>query len=330
MGRLQATSLEAKALMREPFSPSEPPRLFVVSLDRAQMQKLKADLEERAFEFTQPQNTVFSAKKEGVVCTLYTSGKLVVQGKDIASFVEFYLEPELLGSFTFSHKAALVDHKPRIGVDESGKGDFFGPLCIAGVYAADGDVEKLLKIGVRDSKQMQEGTILRMAQTIKENFIHQIVVIRPPRYNELYPQFGNLNSLLGWGHATVIDNLVQKSGCPCVIIDQFASEYVVKRALSKKGVAVDLTQRHRGEEDPVVAAASILARATFVLELKALEEEIGMPLPKGASIFTLKAGKALLERYGIEIFPKVSKLHFKTYRDITGVKASDAETDFSL
>lgn len=290
-------------------SPSSP---FVTTIDISLAKKLTSDLQSQGFELSKPEHTVFSAKKKGVSCTLYKSGKLMVQGKEAAEFLEFYLEPEILGSFKYSYGQLDVDTSSRIGIDESGKGDFFGPLCVAGVYADDKCIAKLQSLGVKDSKLMNDATIKKLAGAIKGCCVHRIVKINPKKYNELYDQFKNLNKMLAWGHATAIELLVKETTCRNVIVDQFADERVVLTALKRKDLEVNLTQRHRAEEDLVVAAASILARDAFLEGLSALGQEFGIKLPKGASKLTIEAGRDFVRRHGRELLGNVAKLHFKT------------------
>lgn len=289
---------------------------FVTNIDLALADKLRSDLLDQGFELATPPYTVFSAKKQGVSCTLYTSGKLTVQGKQKDEFIAFYLEPEILKDLSFTHPQGKMDPTPRIGIDEAGKGDFFGPLCVAGVYADEAGIQKLAELGVRDSKTMQDKAILAMASRIRSHFPHSIVRLYPLKYNELYEKFKNLNSLLAWGHATAIEELVQSTGCRKVIIDQFASEHVVENALKRKNLELDLAQRHRGEEDLVVAAASILARAAFVDGIDQLGKMIETTLPKGASSLVIKAGKQIVAKHGQEILKKLGKVHFKTFGEI--------------
>lgn len=297
---------------------SASPNSYVTTLDLQWADKLLKGLKEREFEITTPPHTRFSAKKKGLTCTLYESGKLVVQGKECAEFVEYYLEPEILKTFTFSHPLAQMDLTPRIGIDESGKGDFFGPLCIAGVYVRGEQFAPLQELGVKDSKSLTDATIRKMAKEIKKQCLYHIVRINPLKYNQLYDDFKNLNRLLAWGHATTIDQLVEKSGCQQVIIDQFADESVVEQAIKRKKLAIQLTQRHRAEEDLAVAAASILARQAFLEGLEQLSEEVGIPLPKGASQAVQTAGLAVLRKWGEEKFKEICKKHFKTLDAILG------------
>lgn len=293
---------------------------FVATIDLALADKLREDLAGQGFELTKPPYTMFSAQKKGVSCILYTSGKLTVQGKDKDEFIAFYLEPEILKKLAYTHPELGVDMTARIGIDEAGKGDFFGPLCIAGVQADEEGIKKLLSLGVKDSKRMSDKSVLDMSKKIKASFQHSIVRLSPKKYNELYESFHNLNRLLAWGHATAITELVEKTKCDNVIIDQFASEKLVIDALERKKINPKLTQRHGAESDPVVAAASILARAAFLEGLEALSQSIGMPLPKGASSLVIDAGKKLVEKKGPEILKEVAKMHFKTRDQIFGIE----------
>ncbi len=292
------------------------PATFVAKIDESLAAKLLSDLKSQGFEISKPQYTVFSAKKKGLNCTLYESGKLVVQGKETPKFMEFYLEPHILKTFEYSYADHHLDTSARIGVDEAGKGDFFGPLCIAGVYAEGDVIAELKKIGVKDSKNMTDKAILKLAKEIRKLCKVSVVRMNPLKYNQLYSKFKNLNYLLAWGHSTAIENLVKETHCKNVIIDQFASESVVISALQKKKLEVNLTQRHRGEEDLVVAAASIVARQEFVVNLEKLEDKWGTALPKGASRKVIDAGVAFLRKYGKIKLQEVGKCHFKTYQDI--------------
>lgn len=291
---------------------------FVATLDQAQAIQLLECLKNQSFTITTPAHTHFSAQKKGISCTLYLSGKLVVQGKESKEFIEFFLEPTILKSFAFSHPHATVSTNPRIGIDESGKGDFFGPLCIAGVYIEQGDIKALIEMGIKDSKLLNDKNIRKCALLIQKQCMVQIVKINPPKYNEIYANFKNLNTLLAWGHATTIEKLVERSGCKEVIIDQFANERVVEQALKRKKLVVQLTQRHRGEEDLAVAAASIMARYAFIEGLESLGQNLQIELPKGSSVAVQKCGRQILTQFGEETLRNVCKQHFKTLDLILG------------
>lgn len=285
---------------------------FVAQINLQLAEKLQADLTGQGFTLTRPPHSIFSAKKPGLSCTLYESGKLLIQGKAIDDFILYYIEPEILQNFTYSHPEQYVERKSHIGVDEAGKGDFFGPLCTAAIYCTTEDIDKLLKLGIRDSKQLSDEAIGRMANVLQKEFKHSIVALPPSTYNRLYSKFRNLNSLLGWAHATAIENVYTLSGCNLAFIDQFGHSLIVEKAVASKKIPVQLVQRHKGESDPVVAAASIIARNAFVVGLERLSQQYHMNLPKGASAAVIAAGRQFLQKHGREALGDVAKLHFKT------------------
>lgn len=292
---------------------------FVIQVHLSVADQLLKDLKSQGFEISVPPYTCFSGKKKGVSCTLYQSGKLLVQGREMAAFLEFYLEPQLLGSLPFTHPAASLGSAPgtqnkesRIGIDESGKGDFFGPLCVAGVYVAAPTIEALVRLGVKDSKELTDPAICAIAAEIKKLCPYHLIRFFPPTYNELYRKFRNLNRFLAWGHASAIEQLVEKTSCKKVLIDQFGDESLVENALKQKKLQVDLTQRHRGEEDLAVAAASIVAREGFLNGMDTLSQQLGYLLPKGCGPSVPKAAKEILKRFGEKALRSVCKEHFKT------------------
>ncbi|MGL4539646.1 MAG: ribonuclease HIII [Candidatus Rhabdochlamydia sp.] len=288
---------------------------FVTIMDLKLKNQLHKDLIDQGFTLTTPAYTFFSAKKKGISCTLYTSGKLMVQGKEMDEFIRFYLEPQILQALTYSNPEP-IDTSEHIGVDEAGKGDFFGPLCVAAVYADEEKIKALVSLGVRDSKTISDPAVIALASKIKVICPHALVILKPKTYNQLYARFQNLNRLLAWGHATAIAELVQKTHCRKVIIDQFANETVVLDALKQKKLDLELTQRHRAESDLVVAASSILARAAFLQGLDNLSQLYKIQLPKGASKEVIRIGKAFCTKHSSSLLEEVAKLHFKTLQEI--------------
>lgn len=285
---------------------------FITTIDLNLKNKLKTDLENQGFEFTEPAYTYFSAKKKGISCTLYKSGKLMVQGKEKGPFIEFYLEPEILKEFHFSNPEAQLNLTAHIGLDEAGKGDFFGPLCIAALYADKEGILKLHKMGVKDSKTFTDPKILKLAKEIRENFSFTVIRFFPKKYNELYDKFKNLNRLLAWTHVAALSDLSQKTGCKEALLDQFADKSVVQKMVESKKLDVNLEQKTKGESDTVVAGASILARAAFLDGMQKLSEEYNYTIPKGASQKVVQAAREIQEKFGKEIMPNLVKMHFKT------------------
>jgi len=135
--------------------------------------------------------------------------------------------------------------------------------------------------------------------------------------SDLYVKFRNLNSLLAWGHATVIENLLGRwPDCPRALSDKFAHETLIQRALKERGKQIVLQQRTKAESDIAVAAASILARAGFLTRLKYLGEKVGITLPKGASAQVKAAATEIVRKSGPEALKSVCKFHFKTYAEV--------------
>jgi len=203
-----------------------------------------------------------------------------------------------------------------IGTDEAGKGDYFGPLVVAGVYVTEATAILLRQIGVRDSKTLSDKRIAEMSVEIRQTCPVNVVAIGPERYNDMYAKIRNLNRLLAWGHARVIENLLEKIECGRVVSDQFGDERVLQRALMEKGKRVELVQRHRAEDDVAVAAASIIARGEFVHRLQLLSQTYGVDLHKGAGPPVLTSGRRFIAQHGREALGKVAKLHFKTTQQI--------------
>ncbi len=207
---------------------------------------------------------------------------------------------------------------PIIGTDESGKGDYFGPLVSAAVYVDERSAKDLIEYGIKDSKKLSDGKNLELAQEVakicKGRFA--IIEISPEKYNDLYEQFKkekkNLNTLLAWGHAKAIEEILSKVDCKVAIADQFADESFILGKLQEKGKKLKLIQMHKAEHNIAVAAASILARARFLEKLSKLSNEYKIDLPKGASQTVIENAKKVVDMYGKETLRKVAKLHFKT------------------
>lgn len=197
----------------------------------------------------------------------------------------------------------------HIGVDESGKGDYFGPLVIAACFVGPEHLAEL--DGVKDSKKLTDPMALKLAGRIRAVCPHEVIAIGPAKYNELYAKFRNLNKLLAWGHARAIENVLSKRACSLVISDQFADPAGLKRQLFDLGRQVELRSMVRAESDIAVAAASILARAEFLRRLAQLSEKFEVQLPKGATN-VIGPAKTFVGQHGKEQLGQVAKLHFKT------------------
>jgi ribonuclease HIII len=296
-------------------------------LTKDQASKLKSLLQERGWAFEAKEYTIYAARKDKVTIAVYEKGpKILVQGKGAQEFVEFILEPEITGVAQVGYEE--VHHpemfEPHIGIDESGKGDFYGPLVIAGVYVEPSSAAALKQAGVQDSKAITSDKRIRaLAEIIRKTprALHEVISIGPERYNEVYQKAGNLNRLLAWGHARAIENLLERQpDCPRALSDQFAHESVLQKALLTKGKQIVLQQRTKGESDIAVAGASILARERFIDWLDEASRRLGVTLPRGSSSKEVQAvGLQLIQARGTDFLPKVGKMHFRNSYRILGL-----------
>jgi ribonuclease HIII len=268
-----------------------------------------------------------------VPVNVYTTGTVLIQGNpgEMRSIIEQWWQQQQTRSGLWEQAPLSVEQLPEqtpvppsssllekdfvahIGLDESGKGDYFGPLVIGAVHVDERTEQQLISLGVRDSKLLTDNRILAMAEEIKALCPHLVVPIEPKRYNELYNKIHDLNRLLAWGHAWTLEQMLEKVTSNLAIIDQFGDKSYILQALREKGRSITIEQRPRAEEDVAVAAASILARARFVQQLEQLSRRVGQTLPKGASDPAIVAvGREIVAKFGKDILTEVAKLHFKT------------------
>ncbi len=297
---------------------------FVCTITVEKARELKALFTASGWKIDQPQYTNFKAKQGKLSCTVYNSGKLVVMGKEFQSVVRDFValiipveSPEEVA------EVEALEFVPHAGIDESGKGDFFGPLVTACVYVNDDTLPKLKAAGVQDSKNIKsDQKIIQIASDIKRitGNANEVLVLKNEKYNSLYATIGNLNKLLAWCHATVLENVLERvPECKQAISDQFASsKNVVLQALKERGQKIELIQMTKAERDVAVAAASILARARFVEEMKmmSLELQLTTDLPKGVSKRTKEVARQLFLQGDRALLAKYSKRHFKTFEEI--------------
>lgn len=298
---------------------------FTYQLSEKQGEDLRACLKGLGFEFFDLNHGHFGARQGRCSVNYYKSGKVVIQGRDARQFIEFSFEPMVLREARLGYEKELNPemYAPHFGIDESGKGDFFGPLVIAGAYVDEKLAETLLEIGVKDSKKISsDKKALELAEQIRKvlGFRQEVLLIGPRRYNELYLQFGNLNRLLAWGHAKVIELMHQRvPSCPRALSDQFAHPSLIQRELKAKKIEIVLEQRTKAESDVAVAAASILARAGFLRKLNDLGAPHGLKLLKGCGSLVVQQGRELYQKAGADGLREVAKAHFKTFGELTGL-----------
>ncbi len=302
--------------------------LYTVKLDDTQMDALRAYCSSHGWAPFEVAYTRFAYKAEHLKLnvTAYTSGKLVLAGKGTEDFVRDVLEPEITQAPKLGYDEVLNPDwfESHAGLDESGKGDFFGPVVAATVIADKPAIEAWREAGAQDSKKMTEGKILQLDRLIRSTrgAVVKVTYCGMPRYNELMAKpRANLNLLLAWQHANALIQALAEKPVKWGLLDQFSEQPLVQRELAKKNVAnFELRMRTKAESDPVVAAASIVARAEYVRIMGDLSKRFGEPLQKGAGPRVKEQGLAIIERFGARALGDFAKLHFRTAYEV--VKAA--------
>ena len=219
---------------------------------------------------------LYSVEGDHFNATLYEKEKhgrrkLCVQGSKAEDFVLFQLEPLVLGAAAVGYEKELNPElfSAHAGSDESGKGDYFGPLVVCCAYTDEALSEEMRRLGVKDCKQMTDKAVLTAGAALRQLLGptgYAVVKLGPAAYNRLYARIRNINRLLAWAHGTAIEELLEKRpGCGRVVVDQFApTELTIRRALKERGKRAEVVQRHKAESDIAVAAASVIARELFI------------------------------------------------------------------
>ena len=287
-----------------------------LKLNAGEIADLRKTLNDRGFEFRRLDYAHFQARTEGLVISAYRSGKVVFAGAGEAAFLaEHGWEPDVKqGGGGGGDTIGLTERV--VGSDESGKGDYFGPLTVAAVTAGPEDVKPLQDAGVRDCKKMSDSAILRAAAAIRKLCPHAIRTLTPVEYNAAHKEHGNVAIFMSQMHAEALAEAVDED-CTRVIIDKFTKAERLEGDLRAQGVDLPVEIRPRAEDNPAVAAASVLARAEFLIGLRELGNEFGRELPKGAGLPVEKAAREIYAEAGIEALHGIAKTHFKTTQKIT-------------
>lgn len=291
---------------------------FTFVLTKEQQEALKLLLKMGNYKVKSVPFTQMAVEAQDCVVNLYTSGKCLVQGKGAEDFVLFFLEPNVLQAATVGYEEVLNPDlvAPHMGIDESGKGDFFGPLVACAVYVDPDLAHAMQELGVKDCKLLTDKAVFFIGNKTRQLLGPKrfaMVSIGPEAYNRLYAKIRNVNSLLAWAHARCIENLLETvPDCPRAVADQFGAKQVIERALMKKGRSIKLEQRHKAESDIAVAAASVLAREAFLRGLGKLGETHGIQTHKGASEQVKASAIELVRKAGPGVLLKACKCHFRT------------------
>jgi ribonuclease HIII len=259
-------------------------------------------------------------KKEKLSLLVYfgkKGNKTVLQGNKESEIYKT-VSDLVFGEKLFVEENNDVNFETYIGTDESGKGDYFGPLVIAGVFLNPSISGKLINLGVRDSKTISDWQIKSIARDIKEivNAGFDTVIISPEKYNDLHKKMGNVNRILGWAHARVLENILNTCESNEAISDKFGNEKLILDALQEKGKSLNLYQTSKAERYTAVAAASIIARDVVIRWFETNSKKIGFEIPKGASEAVEEAAKKIVKKFGEEKLNSLVKTHFKTSKKV--------------
>ena len=293
--------------------------LYTTTLTQEQAEKLDDWLDKHLWVPYNVNYSLFAYKSKDVNVVVYKSGKAVIQGKGTEDFVRFVLETEITQTPMMGYERVLHPEwfTAHAGVDESGKGDLFGPLVSCCVIADASAVQKWIDDDLKESKKVtSDKAVLVMARKIKatKGVVAKVSYAGMEKYNDMYHSFGqNLNKLLAWMHARAIESALAERHVSWGMLDQFTKQPLVQRQLKVENF--ELKMQTKAEADPVVAAASIVARATYIYVLNKLSEEFGEQLLKGAGAEAKEQAVRIVKKFGPENLKRFAKMHFKTARE---------------
>ncbi|SNR64656.1 ribonuclease HIII [Desulfurobacterium atlanticum] len=251
-----------------------------------------------------PKHASYRIRLGDGILTIYSSGSLVYGGKD----------KERLKNIVMKVLSSSIDKTPRVGCDEAGKGEYVGPLVVSAVFADEFGIDKLLRLGVKDSKKLSDKKVLELSEKIREKVNGKVKILMPKSYNILYSKFKNLNKLLDYVYCELLKDLYRKFKFKKVVIDKYDNtlESELRKIFPKN---MDIVVVNRAEDDPVVAAASIVARAERLRRMELLEKKYGISLPKGNKPEEIDT---FLNNVPEELLPELVKTHFNIKRGDQG------------
>jgi ribonuclease HIII len=278
----------------------------------------------------------YSRGKSQVLLIQYTSGKLDIPPSSSPAFEDAIaivrstcpglggLEAVATGAATPASRdttSAVDESKPYIGTDEAGKGDYFGPLVCAAVFVDPKLGVELRGIGVKDSKLLSDTAVRKMASEVRRLAYgrYKVTLISPRSYNQLYEEMRaegkNLNTLLAWGHTRSIEDLIRRNLLPAFVVsDQFGDpRYIEEKLLADtRQSGVGILQEPKAERYVAVAAASILARDSFLEWMDRASARLQRTVPKGASASVIDLARDLYRRGGDNALLENVKVSFRT------------------
>ena len=261
---------------------------------------------------------VFQAQDEDTVITMYESGKVMFQGTSAdvdAAMWGVALENTKEKQEEKKKVNTMYYNASAVGSDEVGTGDYFGPIVVTACFVDKNDLEKLEKLGVGDSKKIDDSKILKIAPEIAKIVKYKSVILTNKEYNEKYTKDINMNKIKAILHNRVLYQLIneEKPKYEYIIVDEFAREARYYEYLSdQKVIQRGITFLTKAEDiSPAVGCASIISRYIFLKEFDKLCDSIHIPLPKGAGKDVDTIGEEVVEKYGKEKLNEIAKVNFK-------------------
>ena len=261
---------------------------------------------------------VFQAQEEDTVITMYESGKVMFQG------VSADVDAAMWGTALENTKEKQAERKKEnakyynccaVGSDEVGTGDYFGPIVVTATFVSKEDIPFLEKLGVGDSKKIDDSKILKIAPEIAKKIKYKSVILSNREYNENYTKDINMNKIKAILHNRVLYQLVNevRPKYDYIIVDEFAREARYYDYIKdQKVIQRDITFMTKAEDkNMAVACGSIISRYIFLKEFDKLCDSIHIPLPKGAGKDVDSIGEEVVEKYGEEKLKDIAKLNFK-------------------
>ena len=298
-------------------------RTEVFRFPPARAEQLRRVLADAGFEERPLAHAFFQARGEGVIASFYRSGKLVVQGKAVDGFAARFLggampEPGKKKKEVLPEPAGLESlGADRIGSDEAGKGDSFGGITVAAVAVAADQLEQLQETGVTDSKALSDERVRVLAPWIRDHFDHAERVLSPAEYNAAHKEAGsNVNTLLAQLHVEAMAEVREDCGFDAAVVDRFSPREPVRTAWADRSASLRVVEMPRAEAVPAVAAASVLARESFLRQMEELRDAWACRLPLGSGAPVPPALRAFLKLHGRASLGEVAKLHFANVQKI--------------
>lgn len=279
-----------------------------------------------------PPYAVFQADEADTVVTLYESGKCVFQGisADIDANIWAETEKHLNPNKTIEKKTAENKEKNKtqknpkiynstsIGSDETGTGDYLGPIVVTATYVKKENIPFLEKLGVKDSKKMDDNYILKIAPSIIKEIDYSSMILKNEDYNKWHESM-NINKMKAILHNKVLLDLTKKhKDYEYIIVDEFAKFYTYYRYLNEaKEIQKNITFITHAEDTSMsVACGAIISRYILLKEFEKLSKKYNIQIPKGAGTKVDETAAKIAKKYGIDILKKIAKYDFKNTEKI--------------